>query len=195
MAGLSQVRKAASSYFTNPVVRILARTPVPPSALTWLGFVLAIAAAVLVTIEQLLAAGLVVLVAGFFDMLDGALARRTNRVSRFGAVLDSALDRLSEGVLLLGILVLFAREGEVTGVLLVGIALMASLLVSYIKARAEALGLECAVGLFTRPERVVVLVLGLLLNQLVIALAIIAAFSLFTAGQRLVHVLRQAKNG
>jgi CDP-diacylglycerol--glycerol-3-phosphate 3-phosphatidyltransferase len=98
-------------------------------------------------------------------------------------------------VLLLGILVLFAREGEVAGVLLVGIALMASLLVSYIKARAEALGLECAVGLFTRPERVVVLVLGLLLNQLVIALALIAAFSLFTAGQRLVHVLRQAKNG
>ena len=194
MAGLSQARKAESSYFTNPVVRILARTPVSPGALTWLGFVLAIAAAVLITTEQLLVAGFVVLVAGFLDMLDGALARRTNRVSRFGAVLDSTLDRLSEGVLLLGILVLFAGKGEVTWVLLTGIALIASLLVSYIRARAEALGLECAVGLFTRPERIIVLVLGLLLNQLEIALAIIAALSLFTAGQRLVYVLRQAKN-
>lgn len=195
MAGLSQVRKAASSYFTEPVVRVLARTPVPPSAITWLGFVLAIAAAVLVTTGQLLIAGSLLLIAGFFDMLDGALARRTNRVSRFGAILDSALDRLSEGALLLGILVLFAREGETTGVLLVGIALIGSLLVSYIRARAEALGLECVVGLFTRPERVIVLVLGLLLNQLEIALAIIAVFSFFTAGQRLIYVLRQAKKG
>lgn len=194
MTGLSQVRKATSSYFTDPVVRILARTPVSPGTITWLGFVLAIAAAVLVTSGQLLIAGLVVLVAGFFDMLDGALARGTNRVSHFGAVLDSTLDRLSEGVLLLGILVLFAGKGETTWVLLTGIVLIGSLLVSYIKARAEALGLKCTVGLFTRPERVIVLALGLLLNQLEIALAIIAVFSFFTAGQRLVYVLRQTKN-
>jgi CDP-diacylglycerol--glycerol-3-phosphate 3-phosphatidyltransferase len=138
-----------------------------------------------------------VLIAGFFDMLDGALARRTNQATRFGAILDSTLDRLSEAVLLIGILVLYAGEQSTTGILLAGVALIGSLLVSYIRARAEALGLECQVGLFTRAERVVVLALGLLLNQidnaLIIALAIIVAFSFFTAGQRLLYVWKQTK--
>ncbi len=191
---LSQVRKAASRYFTNPVVRILARTPVTPSAITWFGFALAVAAAVLIAMGHLLIAGVMVLVAGFFDMLDGALARRTNRVTHFGALLDSTLDRLAEGGLLLAILFLFAKEESTTGVLLAGGVLIASLLVSYIRARAEALGLECTVGLFTRPERVIVLALGLLLGGLEIALSIIAALSLLTVGQRLVYVWHQVKD-
>jgi CDP-diacylglycerol--glycerol-3-phosphate 3-phosphatidyltransferase len=135
-----------------------------------------------------------VLVAGFFDMLDGALARRINRVTHFGALLDSTLDRLAEGGLLLAILFLFAQEGSTIGVLLAGGVLIASLLVSYIRARAEALGLECTVGLFTRPERVIVLALGLLLGGLEIALSIIAALSLLTVGQRLVYVWHQVKD-
>jgi CDP-diacylglycerol--glycerol-3-phosphate 3-phosphatidyltransferase len=193
MAGLSQVRKAASSYFTDPLVRVLARTPITPNSLTWFGFALAIGAAVLVALGHLLIAGFVVLLGGFFDMLDGALARHTKRVTPFGAILDSTLDRLSEGVILLGILALYAREESAIGILLVGIVLIASMLVSYIRAKAESLGLECLVGLFTRPERVIVLALGLLINQLDIALAIIAAFSFFTVGQRLVYVWRQIK--
>ena len=191
---LSRFRKALARYFAKPIVPILARMPVTPSALTWSGFALAVAAAVLIAMGYLLAGGAVVLFAGFFDTLDGALARGTNRVTRFGAILDSTLDRLSEGVLLLGILILLAREESTLGVLLAGAALIASFMVSYIRARAEAQGLECTVGLFTRPERVIVLALGLLLNGLEIALAIIAALSLVTAGQRLVHVWRQAKN-
>ena len=193
MVGLSQVRKAVSGYFTDPVVRILARTPITPNAITWFGFVLAIGAAVLIAIGQLFAAGFIVLFGGFFDMLDGALARRTERVTRFGAVLDSTLDRLSEGVILLGILVLFSREESAIGILLVGIVLIFSMLVSYIRAKAESLGLECMAGLFTRPERVIVLALGLLINQLEVALCIIAAFSFFTVGQRLAYVWRQIK--
>ena len=180
------------------MVRFLARTPITPSALTWFGFLLAIGAAVLIATEHLLIAGLVVLVAGFFDMLDGALARHINQTTHFGAVLDSTLDRLSEGVLLLGILALYAREPSITGVLLAGAALLGSPLVSYIRARGETLGLECQVGLFTRPERVVVLALGLLLSHfnyaLIIALAIIVVFSFITVGQRLVHLWRQTKN-
>jgi CDP-diacylglycerol--glycerol-3-phosphate 3-phosphatidyltransferase len=193
MSGLSQVRKAASSYFTDPVVRILARTPITPNSITWFGFALAIGSAVLIALGHLLIAGFVVLIGGFFDMLDGALARRTKRVTPFGAVLDSTLDRLSEGVILLGILVLYARQESAIGILLVGIVLIASMLVSYIRAKAESLGLECLVGLFTRPERVIVLALGLLIDQLEIALAIIAAFSFFTVGQRLVYVWSQIK--
>ena len=194
MTKLSQARKAIAYHFTQPAVRLLAKTPITPSALTWFGFLLAIGAAALIATEHLLIAGLVVLIAGFFDILDGALARHTNRTTPFGAVLDSTLDRLSEGVLLLGILVLYAREPSITGVLLASAALLGSPLVSYIRARGEALGLECQVGLFTRPERVIVLALGLLLNQVIIALAVIVVFSFITVGQRLVHLRRQTIN-
>ena len=197
MAELSEVRKALAYRLTEPVVRFLSRTPITPSAITWFGFLLTVGAAALIIKEHLLAAGFIVLIAGFFDILDGALARRTNQATRFGAVLDSTLDRLSEAVLLLGILVLYAGEQSITGILLVGFALIGSLLVSYVRARAEALGLECQVGLFTRAERVIVLALGLLLNQisyaLIIALAIIVMFSFFTVGQRLLYVWQQTK--
>ena len=197
MTNLSELRKTAAYHFIQPAVRLLARTPITPSALTWFGFLLTIGAAVLIATEHLLIAGVVVLIAGFFDILDGALARHINQTTRFGALLDSTLDRLSEGALLLGILVLYAREPSTTGVLLAGAALLGSLMVSYLRARGEALGLECQAGLFTRAERVVVLALGLLLSQfdyaLIVALAIIVVFSFITVGQRLVHLWRQTK--
>jgi len=194
---LSEFRKTAGDYLTRLVVRLLAKTPVAPNTITWFGFALTLGAAVLIITEHFIAAGFVVLVAGFFDMLDGALARSTDRVTRFGAVLDSTLDRLSEAVLLLSIMVIYAREQSTLGILVVGLALLGSLLVSYIRAKAEALGLECEVGLFTRPERVVVLALGLLLSQignaLVVALSIVVVFSFITVSQRLLYVWRQTK--
>ena len=193
MANLSAVRYAVANYLTQPAVRLLTRTSITPSTITWFGFSLAVGAGALIITRHLFAAGFLVLLAGFFDILDGALARYTNRTTRFGAVLDSILDRLAEAVLLLAILVLLARDQSVAQILLVGVALLSSLLVSYIRARAEALGLQCQVGLFTRAERVIVLALGLWLNQVVIALAIIVVFSFITAGQRLVYVWQQTK--
>jgi CDP-diacylglycerol--glycerol-3-phosphate 3-phosphatidyltransferase len=197
MTKLARARKSTSDYFTKPVVTLLARTPLTPNALTWLGFWFSAGAAALVVTDNLFAAGFMVLVAGFFDMLDGALARTTHRVTRFGSVLDSTLDRLSEAVLLLSILAIYLRGQQVAESLLVGVALFGSLLVSYIKARTEALGIECNVGLFTRPERVILLALGLLLSQfnyaLVTALAVISFFSLFTAGQRLIYAWHQTR--
>ena len=197
MVKLSEVRKSLAYYLTEPAVRLLGKTSVTPDAISWFGFLLAVGAAVLIIKEHLVAAGFLVLISGFFDILDGALARRINRTTRFGAILDSTLDRLSEAVLLLGILVLYAREQSFAPILLVGIALLGSLMVSYTRARAEALGLECQIGLFTRTERVIVLALGLLLSQiagaLVIALTIIVVFSFFTIGQRLVYVWQQTK--
>jgi CDP-diacylglycerol--glycerol-3-phosphate 3-phosphatidyltransferase len=176
-------------------VRVLARTPVTPNALSWSGFILALGAAALVVTGYPLAAGIVVLVAGFFDILDGALARHTQRVTAFGAVLDATLDRLSEAVILLAIMAVYAVQQSLLGVLVVGAALILSQLVSYIRARAEAQGLECKVGIFTRVERVVILALGLLLSYftpaLIIALAIIVVFSLVTVIQRVVYVWRQ----
>jgi len=204
MVKLPEIRKTLARYATEPLVRFLSRTPVSPNTLTWSGFLLTAAAAAIIATGHIFAAGFVVLIAGFFDTLDGALARWTNRATLFGGILDSTLDRLSDTILLLGILGLFLVAGEQSAlfalltkewsVLLVFIALASSLFVSYIRARAEVAGLECQVGLFTRTERVVVLALGLLLNQVVIALAIIAAFSLITAGQRLLHVWQQTRN-
>jgi CDP-diacylglycerol--glycerol-3-phosphate 3-phosphatidyltransferase len=197
MTKLDKARKASSNYITQPVVRLLARTPLTPNTITWLGFWLTVGAAALVVTGNLFAAGFVVLFAGFFDMLDGALARTTNRVTRFGSILDSTLDRLSEAVLLLSILVIYSRGQQVAESVLVGAALLGSLMVSYLRAKVESLGIECRVGLFTRAERVIVLALGLLLSRfdyaLVTALAIITAFSFFTAGQRLFYAWRQTR--
>lgn len=204
IAKLSAARKTVAGYLTEPMVRVLASTRISPNTVTWFSFALGVGAAILITTGHLLAAGFLVLISGFFDILDGALARRTNRTTRFGAVLDSTLDRLSEAAILLGILGLFLLAKEPLGpfaflgtewiVLLVFVALFSSLSVSYIRARAEAMGIECEVGLFTRVERVIVLVLGLWLNQIVIALAIISVFSLVTVGQRLLYIRRRARD-
>ena len=173
----------------------MARTPLTPTAITWFGFILTLGAAELIITGHPFAAGFVVLVAGYFDILDGALARLTGKVTPFGGVLDSTIDRLSDAVLLIAILVSFDRT--IWLVLLVFLAFVASLMVSYIRARAAEAGLECRRGIFTRAERVSVLALGLLLssltNALIIALAIIAAFSFFTAGQRLFSAWRSQK--
>ena len=198
MTKLVEIRETVAHYFTRPVVQLLAKTSITPNALTWFGFLLSVGATVLIITEHLFAAGFIVLVAGLFDILDGALARHTKQTTRFGAVLDSTLDRITEVILLLGLLVLYAREQSVVGIILVGITLPSSLLVSYTRAIAEAVGLNCRVGLFTRAERVVVLALGLLLSQidyaLITALGIIALFSFFTIGQRLFHIRRQMKS-
>jgi CDP-diacylglycerol--glycerol-3-phosphate 3-phosphatidyltransferase len=198
MPKLTEVRKSAY-HITEPLVPFLTRRQITPTTLTWIGFAISLGAAALIATGHLLLAGFVVLVSGFFDMLDGALARHSNQVTRFGAVLDSTLDRVSEAVLLLGILIFYLSSGSqpTIGILVTSLALIGSPLVSYVRAKAETIGLECKVGLFTRAERVIVLAVGLLASHfsyaLVTALAIIALFSFITAGQRLHHVLKQTR--
>ncbi|HJX12121.1 MAG TPA: CDP-alcohol phosphatidyltransferase family protein [Dehalococcoidales bacterium] len=198
MSKLDSARRIVSGHITPPIVSLLAKTPLTPNSITWIGFLLTVGAAALVVTGHLVTAGIVVLAAGLFDMLDGALARATGRVTRFGGILDSTLDRLSEAVLLLGMLYVFAREGQAAAALLAGVTMLGSFLVSYIRARVEVLGIDGKVGLFTRPERVIILALGLLLshfgNALVIALAVIAFFSYYTVGQRLFHAWRQTRD-
>jgi CDP-diacylglycerol--glycerol-3-phosphate 3-phosphatidyltransferase len=197
MSKLEKTRRTLANSVTPPIARLLARTPLTPNVLTWLGFFITIAAAVLIVTDHFLAAGIVVLIAGLFDMLDGALARLTGRVSRFGAILDSTLDRLSEAAVLLALLAVFTREQHITATLLVGFTLLGSLMVSYIRARIEAMDIECKAGFFTRPERVIILALGLMLNQfdyaLLVALGIIAFFSWVTVIERLVYAWRQTR--
>ncbi|MFC1956966.1 CDP-alcohol phosphatidyltransferase family protein [Chloroflexota bacterium] len=198
MPKLTEVRKSAYRI-TEPLVPFLKRRHITPTTLTWIGFAISLGAAALIATGHLFLAGFVVLASGFFDMLDGALARHTNQVTRFGAVLDSTLDRVSEAVLLLAILAFYLTSGNqpTVGILITGLALIGSPLVSYVRAKAETIGLECKIGLFTRAERVIVLTVGLLASHfsyaLVIALAIIALFSFITAGQRLHYVLKQTR--
>ena len=195
MPMLVEIRSVAASYLSRSAVRLLSKTRITPNIISWFGFLLALAATTLIINGNTFAAGFVVLVAGFFDILDGGLARLTNRVTLFGGILDSTLDRFAEAAVLIGMMVLFIQRQSTSGILLVGITLLTSLMVSYIRARAEAAGLECKVGIFTRTERVIILALGLLLSQinyaLSISLIIIALFSTISIIQRLIFVWRQ----
>lgn len=204
MEKFSDIRKASAYQITAPFVKLLATLRVSPNAVSWFGLLLSLAAATLVATAHLLAGGIMVLLAGGFDMLDGALARRTNRATRFGGILDSTLDRVSEAALLLGILVLFLTAEEYPAlfwpmtpkwsILLLALVMVSAPVVSYLRARAEAAGLDCRLGIFTRPERIIMLALGLLLNQMFIALAIIALLSLVTIGQRFFLIWQKTRN-
>jgi CDP-diacylglycerol---glycerol-3-phosphate 3-phosphatidyltransferase len=185
-------RSRMALLFTAPVVRLIARGKISPNAVTWSGFIVTCGAAALIMLGYPIIGGVVMLAAGYFDILDGALARLTGKVTPFGAVLDSTLDRVSEAVILIAILVLFG--GSLWMDVLVFLTLVGSYLVSYIRARSETMGMKGAVGIFTRAERVLVLAAGLILSGvsyvLAIALAVIVVLSFFTAGQRLWNASR-----
>ena len=175
----------------DPIVSVLARLGVSPNVLTLLGLAVAIGAAVPLAFGQFLIGGVIVLAGSSLDMLDGALARATQKTSKFGGFLDSTTDRVAEGVILLGLLIHYANAAATEEILLIFIAMLASVLVSYIRARAEGLGLSCKVGIVTRPERVVLLSLGLIIDQVTIFLYLVAVLSALTAAHRFVHVWRQ----
>ncbi len=190
---LNEVRRTLAHRLTAPIIPLLVRSKLTPNALTVLGFLLSLGAAGLLGMGYLFRGGFLVLFAGVFDLLDGALARATNRSSKFGALLDSTLDRLSEGALFFGLLIFYVRQASLHETLLIFIAFLGSFLVSYLRARGEGLGLRCEVGFFTRPERVLLLALGLLINQVLIILWVVAVLTYLTAGQRLLHLWKQTR--
>ena len=192
---MGAVRRMLSSYLEDPVVRFLARLGFSPNALTLLGLVIAGGSAYLVSIGHMGAGGLVLLASGVFDVLDGGLARATDRVSRFGALLDATVDRVSETVVLLGLLIFYVTRTSTEGTVLVFLALAGSTMVSYLRARAEGLGIDCRVGIMTRAERVVTLGIGLVIGHwwltwVMVVLGAIAGLTLLTSGQRIFHVWR-----
>lgn len=179
----------------GPAVAMLAAMGATPTSVTIFGLLLNIASGIVVGYGHARAAGLILILAGVCDALDGQLARRTGKTSRFGAFLDSSIDRIDESVVLAGIAAYFWRtQPEHAGALIVAtlLALGGSLITSYTRARAEGLGLECKVGVFERPERVVVTVLGLLIGPRALAGAVvlILVLSWTTVVQRIVHVRR-----
>jgi CDP-diacylglycerol--glycerol-3-phosphate 3-phosphatidyltransferase len=173
-----------------PVARLLGRWNVSPNTITICGAVLSMCAGVLLALGYWGAAIAVMIASGLLDGIDGLLARQEQQTSRFGAFLDSVLDRWSDSALFIGLLVWHTQAGMAMPAILSGIALATSLLVSYARARAEGVNAQCSRGLFTRLERYIVLVAGLVLNQMTIALGVIAALSAFTAIQRIVYTYR-----
>lgn len=179
------------------VVTPLARLGVTPNTVTVIGFLLNLLTAGVLATGRLTLGGLFLFAAGLFDMLDGALARTTQRQSIFGAFLDSLLDRYSEAAVLLALLVVFSLRHNLAAVILTYLVAIGSLLISYARARAEGVGLECKVGIAPRPERIIILGAGLLFNQTttVAALVLLAIMTHVTALQRLYHVWKVTRVG
>jgi len=171
----------------------LVRLGITPNGLTITGLLLAIMAALLAAQGKLTDAGLVYLLGGPFDALDGAVARVGGKSSAFGAVLDSTLDRYGEALLLTGIGYALTTQGNGVGVVLAFLTLLGSVMVSYTRARSEGLGIDNKGGLFTRVERIILLGLGLMLGLLMPVLWLLAILTHITVAQRLWHVYRASQ--
>ena len=194
----ASARELVSAYLERPVAGALAKMGVSPNVVTFAGLVGAGISAWLISEGMLWAGGVVMLFAGVLDMFDGALARSTGQDSPFGALLDSVVDRVSEIVALLGLLLHYARGDSLEGTALVYIAMGGSVMVSYLRARSEGLGIDCKVGIMTRPERVAALGFGLIVGHwlpvvILIVLGVIAALTILTTAQRLFHTGRSLK--
>ena len=194
----------------NAMVRGLASSGVHPNILTAIGVLINVGCGVLFGMGHFFWAGIVLIVANLFDMLDGNVARLTGRVTKFGSFLDSTLDRLSDMVAILGIMIFYAGNSvfivdgamvethSVLNVVLAGIGLIGSVMISYSTARSESLGVKANVGFFQRPERVVILIIGALstdwtssawyANRMPQVLWMLAILSIWTFVQRMFHI-------
>ena len=175
------------------VVTPLAASRVTPNVLTVVGLLLNLVTGGVLALGHLSIGGALLLVAGIFDTLDGALARVTDKASAFGAFFDSTLDRIAEAGIGLGLLLYYSSHHNASATTLLYLVIVGSLIISYARARAEGLHVECKVGLMARPERVIALAIGLLLGPAITpwALALLAITTWGTVLQRIVHVWQQ----
>jgi CDP-diacylglycerol---glycerol-3-phosphate 3-phosphatidyltransferase len=191
--------KRRSRLAADAPARFLGRLGFTPNSLTVLGSVLTASVGILVAQGWFVAAGVCLWLFSVTDTLDGALARATNSVSEFGAFLDSVCDRYAEAAVFFGLVWWYQASGDSLGVVLAYLAIIGSLMVSYARARAEGIGLQAAdVGWFQRPERIVLLGLGLLAAPFVpaVLLGVLAALALLTTAtvlQRVAHVARATR--
>ncbi|MBE9472613.1 MAG: CDP-alcohol phosphatidyltransferase family protein [Chloroflexi bacterium] len=171
-----------------PIARVMARLGIHPNTVTLVGFLLQVGVGVVFGLGHLVLGGWLLLVVAPVDALDGALARALDQKSLFGAFLDSTFDRLSDAALILGITVHYLRQGEHLEVVLLLISLVAALMVSYTRARAEALGFPCRVGLLTRLERIALIAALSAVGLPIVMIWALAVLSVFTVVQRILYV-------
>jgi len=177
----------------TPLARLLDRLGISPNAITVSGVLLSVCAGISLALGYWKVGTALIVVSGLMDGLDGLLARYSKKVTPFGAFLDSVLDRWSDSALFIGVLAWYVRAGMPTPAILSSVALATSLLVSYTRARAEGIGAQCKRGLFTRLERLIAVIAGLILDQMTITLWVIAALSAFTALQRIYFTFKYVK--
>lgn len=180
--------------FDKPLGRLARRIPVSPNVLTVTGFLITVCASI-VLVSNVRLGGLLLISGGIFDILDGVVARVQGRATLFGAFLDSYLDRYADGCLLVGLAVSFFRTGNLQGILLCLSALVGAFMVSYARARAEGLGINCKTGIMERPERLVVLAFGTVSGILIPSLWALSVLTHLTALQRLHRVWRASAGG
>jgi CDP-diacylglycerol--glycerol-3-phosphate 3-phosphatidyltransferase len=178
----------------NAIVRWLALSKIHPNVLTFIGLLINIGAAVLFARGRFFAAGLVVLGAAVFDMVDGRVARATDQVTRFGGFFDSVLDRYSDLALLMGLLVYYAGINRYLYIVLTAIVMTGSVMISYTRARSENAIPKCKVGFLERPERIVLIIIGALFDKMAPVLWVIAVLSNWTVIQRMYYTYVQAKH-
>jgi len=185
--------RKVSRGFTEGVATVFVHVGLSANALTILGCLMNIGVAVILALGHLRLGGILLAFASIFDAFDGAVARRTGGATKFGAFLDSTLDRISESAVVLGLAIWYMTQPGFTGEILAYVTLVGSWMVSYTRGRAEGLGIECKVGLFTRVERCIVLVAGLVLGLQLPMLWILAIGTPFTGFQRVWHVYQNSK--
>ena len=192
------ISKYGRGWIAAPLGQIAAwleTTGVSPNALTLIGFLLTIVVALVLATGQLLWGGLLLILAALFDTLDGALARHAGKTTVFGAFFDSVMDRFSEAVTLVALIWYYSSQADgQVAVILLAATLVGSLMVSYTRARAEAVGIECKEGFFQRTERIIVLILGLVTGWMLPVLWILAIFTNVTAVQRIYDVYRKTSS-
>lgn len=178
-----------TQFIVDPIAKIFAKFGISANAITVLSFILNIVAAVLIANNYPRWGGLLMgLIAMPLDAIDGTVARFLNQRNQFGAFFDSVFDRFAEAAILIGIAALSLQRQDDLCALMCLVALLGSLMVSYTRARAEGLDIECKVGWFSKTPRVIVVATGLILDRLPIAILVLAIVSLLTAFQRIVHV-------
>jgi len=203
---ISEAIGAGAKRILDAIVRAMARSSINPNVITFIGLLINIGCGVLYGYGMFFAAGLLLIFAALFDMLDGRVARLRGRVTRFGAFFDSVLDRYSDIVVYVGIMIFYARDTAQHSTLLValtGLALVGSVLVSYSRARAESLDIACKVGFLERPERMVLLIIASLtsigpmsnpfLYKMPQVLWVLAVLSHWTVVHRIYHTWRELR--
>jgi CDP-diacylglycerol--glycerol-3-phosphate 3-phosphatidyltransferase len=189
----TQAIGAGANVIIQAIVRMLALSKIHPNVLTFIGLVINIWAAYLLSAGKFQAAAAVIVGAGIFDMVDGRVARETNQVTRFGGFFDSVLDRYSDLCLLLGLLVYYASINRNFYVVLTGVVMMASVMISYTRARAENEIPTCKTGFMERPERIVLIIIGALFDRMAPVLWIIAVLGNWTVVSRMMFTYSEAK--
>lgn len=176
-------------FLDKPLAPIAKRISISPNILTILGFLITVAAVIAIPFN-LMAGGLLILIGGFFDMLDGIVARTNGKNTKFGALLDSTLDRYSDSFIFIAIAWYFFERNDLAGIVFTTGSLVGALMISYVRARAEGIGIECNVGMMERPERVVLLAFGCITGWLFYVIIALFFLSHITAIQRILHVYK-----